>query len=328
MAFVTLTAADIERLLPMRTCIELMAEALVAWHRGEMSMPLRGRFAPPNAEGSMAWMPAYRSGEEPLFGLKLLCVMPGNPARGLDAIQGVVLLADGVTGKLRTVMDASTITAIRTAAVSAVATRALADEEACLLAIIGTGVQAARHLESLSLVRRVRRARVAGRDPARAQAFVSSVQSRFPFTIEAVESVEAAVRGADMIVTATTSAEPVLHGSWLSPGTHINAVGASRPTHRELDSATIATSSLFTDRRESLEGEALDYQVALEEGAIKPGHVKGELAEVILGKIKGRTSEQEITLFRSLGLAIEDLAAAAYLLKEAARQSAGTTIEF
>lgn len=328
MTFVTLAAAEIERLLPMHVCIELMADALVALERGQMSMPLRGRFVPPQAEGSLAWMPAHRSGEQPVFGLKVLCVMPGNPARGLAAIQGAVLLFDGVTGQLRGVMDAATITAIRTAAVSAVATRALAREDASELAIIGTGVQAARHLEAIPLVRPIRRARIAGRAPERARAFVERQQPRCAFPLEACESVEAAVRGADVVVTATTSSEPVLERAWLAPGVHLNAVGASRPIHRELDTATVAAASVFTDRRESLENEALEYRLALKEGLIQPGHAKGELGELLVGKVAGRRSGDEITLFRSLGLAVEDTAAAAYLLQEATRQGVGTTVSF
>ena len=328
MAFVALGSAEVEQLLPMRACIEVMAEALAALERGEMSLPLRGRFAPPGGHGTMAWMPAHWAGEQPVFGLKVLCVMPGNPARGLDAIQGVVLLMDGVTGQLRAVVDAATVTAIRTAAVSAVATRLLARQEASVLAVIGTGVQAARHLEAIPLVRPIRHARVAGRSRERAEAFVERMRARLPFPIEPAESAEVAVREADIVVTATTSTEPVLQRSWLAPGTHINAVGASRPTHRELDTATLAAASLFTDRRESLESEALEYQLALKEGVIGPGHVRGELGQVLTGKVAGRTSAEEITLFRSLGLAIEDMAAAAYLAREAARQGVGTSVDF
>ncbi|MBI4494370.1 MAG: ornithine cyclodeaminase family protein [Chloroflexi bacterium] len=328
MAFVTLTRADIERLLPMRDCIEVMAEALVALERGELTQPLRGRFMPAQAHGFMTWMPAHRSGEQPIFGLKLLCVMEGNPARGLPAIQGAVLLMDGVTGQLRAVMDAAAITSLRTAAVSSVATRLLARDDASELAIIGTGVQGARHLEALPHVRPIRRARVADLNLELAQAFARRVQPNCSFPIEAAATAEAAVREADIIVTTTTSAEPVLRRAWLKPGVHINAIGASRPTLRELDTATVAAASLFTDRRQSLEGEAGEYQLALKDGAIKPGHVKGELGELLVGKVPGRTSPDEITLFRALGLAIEDTATAHRLLQEATRQGIGTTVAF
>lgn len=328
MAFVTLARADIERLLPIRTCIEVMAEALIAFERGELTQPLRARFMPPNAEGFMTWMPAHRSGEQPIFGLKLMCVMEGNPARGLQTIQGVVLLMDGVTGQLRGVMDAATITSLRTASVTSVATRLLAREDASELAIIGTGVQGARHLEAIPHVRPIRRARVADITPELARAFVDRVQPNFAFPIEAAESAEAAIRDADIVVTTTTSEKPVLQRAWLKPGVHVNAIGASRPTLREIDTATVAAASLFTDRRESLESEAGEYQLALKEGAIQPGHVKGELGQLLTGKVQGRTSADEITLFRALGLAIEDTATAAYLLQEATRQGVGTTVPF
>lgn len=328
MAFVTLTSADVERLLPMRACIEVVEEALCALERGEMTQSLRSRYAAPEANGVLVWMPAHRGGDEPMFGMKTLCVVPANPARGLHAHQGAVMLMDGVTGQLRALMDASAITAIRTAAASAVATRALAREDATELAIVGTGVQAERHLEAIPLVRPIRRARIAARSPERAREFVERLQPSVEFPLEAAESIEAALRGADVVVTVTSAREPVLRGAWLSAGAHLNAVGASRAEFRELDTATVAASSLFTDRRESLENEAGEYRLALQEGLIGPDHLKGELGEVLVGKIPGRTSPDEITLFRSLGLASEDVAAATYLLREATRTGAGTTVEF
>jgi ornithine cyclodeaminase len=223
-------------------------------------------------------------------------------------------------------MDASTVTAIRTAAVSAVATRALAREDAGDLAIIGTGVQAERHLEALALVRPIRRARIAGRSPERARAFVERLAGQTTFPLEVAESAEAAVDGADIVVTATSASEPVLQGAWLAEGTHVNAVGASQPIRRELDTAVVARASLFTDRRESLEREAGEYQLALKEGAIGEDHLKGEVGAVLSGKVAGRTSPSEITLFRSLGLGSEDVAAAQFLLVEAQRTGAGTRV--
>jgi ornithine cyclodeaminase len=326
MVFVALSGADVERLLPMQACIEVMAETLQALDRGEMVQPLRMSFRPAEAPGVMSWMPARRGGEQPVFGMKVLCVIPGNPARGLHAHQGAVLLLNGETGELEGMLDASTVTAIRTAAVSAVATRALAREDASDLAIIGTGVQAERHLEALPLVRPIRRARIAGRSPERARAFVERLAGQVAFPLEVADSAEAAVAGADIVVTATSASEPVLKGAWLAEGAHVNAVGASQPVRRELDTATVARASLFTDRRESLEREAGEYQLALKEGVIGPDHLKGEVGEVLNGKAAGRTSPTEITLFRSLGLASEDVATAQFVLAEAARTGAGTRV--
>jgi ornithine cyclodeaminase/alanine dehydrogenase-like protein (mu-crystallin family) len=221
--------------------------------------------------------------------------MPDNPTRGLDGHQGQVMLADGVTGQLRALLDASTVTAIRTAAVSALATRLLAREDARRLAIVGTGVEARTHLESIPSCAPLTTS--ASRDGRRrARAFVDDVSGRVPFEVEPCTSVEEAVRGADVVVTATTAREPVLVRSWLEPGVHINAVGPSQPTSRELDTATVAEAMLFTDRRESLENEAAEYRLALAEGLIEPAHVRGELGELLTGTAIGRTSDDEITL--------------------------------
>ncbi len=327
MSFRVLTAADIERLLPMSECIEVVAGAFVALEQGEMTMPLRSIWIPPGANGGMAWMPAHRGGAEPLYGLKVLCVIPDNPTRGLDGHQGQVMLADGVTGQLRALLDASAVTAIRTAAVSALATRLLAREDARTLAIVGTGVQARTHLEAIPLVRPIERVRIAGRTPDRAGEFVGELSGGVPFELEACASVEEAVRGADVVVTATTSREPVLTRSWLEPGVHVNAVGASQPTSRELDTASVADAALFTDRRESLENEAAEYRLALDEGLIEPAHVRAELGELLTGTATGRTSKDEITLFRSLGLAVFDVAAAAHVLAEAEVSGEGITVD-
>jgi ornithine cyclodeaminase/alanine dehydrogenase-like protein (mu-crystallin family) len=328
MGFVVLTKADVERLLPMDRCIEVIAEALVAFRRGEMTMPLRSVFVPPNATGLMAWMPAHRSSPDPVFGMKVLSVIPGNPGRGLDGHQGAVILQDGVTGELRAIVDASAVTAVRTAAVTAVATRALAREDARRLALIGTGTQARRHLESITLVRPIERAFVAGRTPEKAKAFVEELRASVKCELEPAADPEAAVRNADIVVTATTSREPVLRGAWLWPGTHVNAVGASQPTSRELDTEAVAAASLFADRSESVRNEAGEFKLALEQGRIGQDHIRAELADVLAGEHPGRTSATEITLFRSLGLAVEDLAAARFAVEQALRTGLGAQVPF
>ena len=315
---------EVERLLPMRECIEVVQEALRALDRGEYTMPLRSIFAPPGAAGGMAWMPAHRSGEKAVFGMKLLVIVPGNPARGLDAHQGAVLLMDGSTGQLKALLDASALTAIRTAAASAVATRALAREDSAVLAIIGTGVQARKHLEAIPLVRPIRRVLIAGRTPERAEAFVRSLPSQTPtpnlpgregeISVEPAASIEAALRDADVVVTCTSSREPVIRRDLLRKGMHLNAIGASRPPAHELEPAALPDVALFTDRRESLEGEAHEWRTAIAEGIVRPDHLRGELGQVLNGSVKGRRTADEITVFRSLGLAVEDVAAAQYVL--------------
>jgi ornithine cyclodeaminase len=326
MSFVVLDAAAVERLLPMRECIDLMARAFVDLEGGHVSQPLRSIFIPPNAQAAMAWMPAYRSTPRSTFGMKVLCVVPDNPQRGLDTHQGQVLLADGETGQLRAVLDASAVTAIRTAAVSALATRLLAREDARVLAIVGTGAQARRHIESIPLGRPIEQIRVAGRAPEHAAQLVEEMKKGCACSIDAVKDAQTAVRGADIIVTATSSPTPVVERAWLSSGVHINAIGASRPIHRELDVDTIADALLFTDRRESIENEAGDYRLAVEQRRV--AHPPRELGELLTGKVEGRTSSSQLTVFRSLGLAVEDLVAAEHVLTKAQEGGLGITVDF
>ncbi len=323
-----LTHDEVEELLPIRECIPVMAEALAELARGNAYQPLRMVITPPGAAGDMALMPSYRSGERAAYGVKTVCFFPENPSKGLDSHQGSVMLFSAESGELMALMNASAITAIRTAAVSGVATQLLAREDAGELAIIGTGVQARTHIEAMACARPIKRVRVASRDFRHARSFAEEFSLRYSFPIEPVDSVEAAVRGADLIVTATTAAEPILKRGWVSAGAHLNVVGSSIPTTREVDSATIAASSLFVDRRESTINEGGDYLFALREGAIGPDHIKAEVGEVLVGAKPGRTSPDEITVFKSLGLAIEDLASADYLYRKAKENQKGTWVEF
>ena len=328
MNLLILNATEVKQLLPMAACIDLMAEALAALAREQVHQPLRMVVRPPDAAGLMGLMPAYLSGSRPAFGLKAICVFPGNPARGKDAHQGGVMLFDVETGEPLALMNASAITEIRTAAVSAVATRLLARQDAEELAIVGAGVQARAHLEAITSVRAIKRVRVASRTLDHAQAFAREMRSRYPFPVEAVATTEAAVRGADVIVTATTATQPILQRGWISPGAHLNAVGAVPPAAREIDSATVAAASLFVDQRQAAMNEAGDFLIPLHEGVIGPDHIRAEIGELLIGSHPGRTSSQEITLFKSLGLAVEDVAAAGYLYRQAQMSTVGTWLEF
>jgi ornithine cyclodeaminase len=326
MSVLVLNHEDVERLLPMSECIDVMEHAFVALARGEIEQPLRTIFRPAGAKGVMAMMPAFRGGAAPLFGLKAICVFPGNAAIGKDAHQGAVILFDGTTGELRAIVNASAITAIRTAAVSGLATKVLANEDASTLAIIGAGVQARTHLEAIACVRRLERVRVAANRKQSAESFVQEMKARAPCEIEAVDSSEAAVRDAQIIVTATTSRDPVIQREWLSSGAHINAVGTFSPRARELDTATMVAGSLFVDRRESAFNEAGDYLIAAAEGAIGPDNIRAELGEVLVREHPGRTRHDEITIFKSLGLAMEDLVAAEYCYHKAMGINHGASV--
>jgi ornithine cyclodeaminase/alanine dehydrogenase-like protein (mu-crystallin family) len=321
-AVLVLGRAEVAEALPMGECIEAMSDVLAAHARGEMHQPLRSVTMPEASDGFMGLMPAHRGGERPLYALKAVCVFPGNPARGLDAHQGTVTLFDGKTGRPTAILDASAITAIRTAAVSALATRALAAEDARELAILGAGVQAAAHLEALRAVRDFERVRIYS--PTREHA--EQLAGRAGAAV--ADSAESALRGARVVVTATNSREPVLRRDWLAPGAHVNAVGASAPTSRELDSATVAACSLFADSRESVLNEAGEFQLAVREGAIEgPDHIRAELGEVVAGMHPGRTGAEELTVFRSLGLAIEDMAAAERATENARKRGAGVEVD-
>lgn len=328
MKTLVLSYEEVEELLPMKECIALMRDALIGLAAGNAHQPLRTIIRPPGAAGVMGLMPSYISGDHAAFGLKAICVMPGNPARGLDTHQGGVLLFSADTGELLALMNASAITSIRTAAVSAVATDLLARKDASDLAIIGAGVQARSHLYAMSAVRSVKRCRIASRRIEHARKFVEEMNREFRFPLEPLASVEEALSGADLIVTATSAVEPIVQREWISPGAHLNVVGACTPHAREVDGATMAASSLFVDRRESTVNESGDYLLALREGAIGPDHICAEVGEVLTGEKPGRTSPEEITLFKSLGIGIEDLAAAEYLYRKARESNTGTWVEF
>ena len=296
---------EVTELLTMTECIAVMEDALAATARNEVHNPLRQVIRAAGAPGFLGLMPAWRGGNAPYYALKEVCVFPENPKRGLDTHVGAVILHSGETGEPLGFFNASAITAIRTAAVSAVATKLLAREDSSVLAILGAGVQARSHREAIPLVRPIKEIRMCGRDG----------------------NAEETVRGADIIVTATSSREPVLKREWISPGAHINAVGSSIPTTRELDGETVAAASLFVDRRESTVNESGDYLFAVREKAIVPNHIKAEIGEILVGNAGGRKSRDEITLFKSLGLAIEDLASAAFLFEKARREGRGTWVE-
>ena len=317
---------DVKRLLPMEECIELMASVLADLARGAVWQPLRFVVRPPDEPSLMGLMPAHRSEPTASYGLKAVCIFPSNAARGIDLHQGGVLLFDGETGVLRALVDASAITATRTAAVSGVATKALAREDARELAILGSGVQARSHLEAMAAARPFERARVWSRTAEHAAAFAAEAEVSFP--VEAVESAEEAVHAADVVVTATSSREPIVRRDWLAPGAHVNAVGSSIPTARELDADTVAASALFADARESMVNEGGDYLFAVREAGIGPDHIRAELGEVLTGSGQGRLADDELTVFKSLGLAAEDLAAAEHVYTRARAAGAGVTVPF
>jgi len=267
-------------------------------------------------------MPAYRAGSAPAYALKEIVIVPTNPSRGLDTHMGGVLLHDGENGELLAIMNASPITEIRTAAVSAVATRALARPDAQRVAILGAGAQARGHVRAMRAVLDDPEVRIWARRLEAAEELAGEVGATV------APSVDAALFGAEVVCTTTGSVEPIVEKRWLARGAHINAVGSCFPTTRELDTETVAHSSFFTDRRESCVNEAGDYILAASEGAVGRDHIKAELGEVLAGMHPGREHEDELTVFESLGIAVEDLASAELVTRRARERGVGVEVAF
>ena len=310
----------------MPACVDLMDQTLRTLTRGGAVLPLRTMLRLPDGRGVFGSMPAYLNPPDAI-GLKALTVFPGNEGTRFDSHQGVVLLFEATHGALTAILDASSITAIRTAAVSGVATRALANPDAGDLAILGSGVQAVTHLDAMAAVRTLRRVRVYSRSAANVARFIKDTAGRHGVTAEAVDSVEAALHGADLICTVTSARQPIVERRWVADGAHLNVVGASLPGAREIDSDTVTVARLYADRRESLLNESGDFLTPKSEGRFGDEHLLGEVGEVLEGKAPGRLGRSDITMFKSLGLAIEDLASAHYVAARAAELGIGTVIE-
>jgi ornithine cyclodeaminase len=318
---------EVPQLLPMRECIDVMARAFGALARGEATMPQRQIVWTPDRSGALGLMPAYAS-ELGALGVKAVTFFPRNEGTEIDSHQGAVLLFESGRGRLLAVIDATSVTAIRTAAVSGLATRLLAREDAGDLAIVGSGVQARTHLEAIAIVRTLRSVRVASKTPERARAFSERESRRHGIPITPCATVREAVERADIVCATTSAREPVVRGEWLAPGCHVNAVGSSVATARELDADAIRRSRFFVDRREAALAEAGDFLLAKKEGAVGDDHIVAELGEVVVGSAPGRRSADEITVFKSVGLAIEDVAAAQFIHGKARGAGLGRFLEF
>jgi len=323
---IVLTQSQVRDLLPMRECMDAVAGALSDLARGEGTQPLRSGFVLPDQLGVLAWMPGSLAAGRP-FGVKVLSVVDNPGELGVDSHQGGVMIFDPSNGSPLALLEAGAITAVRTAAVSALAADRLARRDASTLAILGAGTQARSHVEAMLEVRPIERVRVWSRDPVKVSRFAEEQTALHGVPVESSPDVATAVAGADIVCATTAAREPVLPGALLEKGMHVNAVGASVPEWRELDTEAVRRSRLFTDRRESLENEAGEYRLALEEGVIGADHLQAELGEVLIGAHPGRTSEDEITLFRSLGLAVEDIAAGRLVYERALASGVGTQVD-
>ena len=299
-------AAEVDAALNPRELID----ALRAAFRGACEMPVRHHHhvkVDQRPDGTLLLMPAWREGGT--MGLKCLTVFPGNPAAGLSTIMGFYALMDATTGQLRALMDATVLTAKRTAATSALAASYLAREDASRLLIVGTGTLAPYMVRAYAAIRPIERVTVFGRSREKVQAMIATLNDT-SFETVAAESLESAVANADIVCCATTATAPLVRGAWLKPGTHLDLVGAFKPDMREADADAVAKARVYVDSRAGAMHEAGDILIPLEEGVITEAHVVADLFELVRGEKPGRSTRNEITLFKSVGMALEDLAAA------------------
>ena len=321
----TLSNADIRALLPMPAAIDLVAKAMVAASAGQATLPLR-QAMPLDAPNLLGIMPGAMQ-EPACYGTKLISLYPDNPAKGYSSHLGLMVLFERDHGTPMAIMDAGLLTGIRTAAASAVATRVLARSQASVLAIVGTGEQAQHHIEAICAVRPIAKVLIAGRTAERGRAFAASMAEKYPqLDIQAAQNIREAVQDADIVCTVTSARDTVLHGDWIRAGTHVNAVGASVPTLREIDENLVVKSGLFVDYRPSALAQARDIIEALENGAITKDHILGEIGEVLNGSVVGRKDAGQVTLYRSMGIAAQDLICAHHVAEQAKTRGLGTSV--
>jgi ornithine cyclodeaminase len=316
---------EVDRLLPMAACIDAMDEAMRAASSGAVSMPLR-LFTPlADDSGSLGLMPGSTLGP-PFFGAKVISLLFDNPAKGLPTVQGYVSLFDHDTGKPVALIEGSSVTAIRTAAASGLATRVLARQDVRTHGILGTGVQAVTHIDAVACVRDIDRVVVWGRDEEKARRFAAQQSERSQVEVTATDDpAEAAC--CDIVSTVTAATEPVLRGEWLEPGSHLNLVGVHTPDAREADTRVIERSRVYVDLMESAMNEAGDLLIPIAEGAIDEGHILGEIGQVMTGAVPGRIGDGDITLYKSLGIVAQDLFAAAHIYARALESGAGVEVD-
>lgn len=318
-----LTEADVKPLLSMDDLIPAMASALAAFSERKVTQPLRTVLTVGGQHAFYAVMPAYIPGT-PALGTKFVTVFGSNADRGLPTHLATIVLLDPDTGALLALMDGRYITEARTAAVSAVSVQQLARPDAAVLAIIGSGVQARSHLEAISRVRQLRDVRVWSPNASRAGAFAATMGPHVAAPIAPAGTAEAAVRGADLVALVTSAREPVVRSEWIADGAHVCAVGACRPDQREMDAPLVARGDLYVDSREAALAEAGDIVLAIADGAIDRSHIKAEIGDVVAGTAGGRASAERVTIFKSLGMAVEDVAAAQLAYEKATALGVGS----
>lgn len=305
-------AEEVRRRLTMPVCLDLMKTALLELEKGNWMQPMRSIAMLPGGE-KFGFMPAW-TGD--CYGAKVLTACPRNEGTPYPSHIGYVMMFDGEHGEFLGMADASVITEIRTGAVSGAATDLLARKDAHRLAVIGAGAQGRSHLAAMKAVRPVDQVRVFDLNREAAERYAEEMEKMYQIPVIAADTVEEAVRDADLICTVTPSKEPYLKAEWIQPGCHINAVGAFTPTSREVESGLMAKAKLYADQVEAMKKECGEYLIPKEEGLFGEEHIVGSIGGVLLGTVPGRENDQEITLFDALGLAVEDVACGRYLCRQ------------
>ncbi len=323
-AFRFLSKEDVRQALDMEQAIALMRDAFADLSEGRADVPVRTTLALPEHDGRALFMPAYLP-EKQHVGLKVVTVHAHNPQRGLPLVHALVMVLDAADGRPLALMDGEYLTALRTGAGAGLATDLLARPDAHVAAVFGAGAQARTQLEAVCAVRRIRRAWVFSRRPESAAAFAGEMRARLDLDVQAAPSPET-LREADVVCTATTSLVPVFAHRHLKPGAHVNGVGSYRPDMAEIPPETVQAAKVVVDHRPACLAEAGDLIQPLQQGLIDAAHVYAELGEIVTGRKAGRTSDEEVTLFKSVGNAVQDLAAAGYVAAAARARNLGVEV--
>jgi len=318
--------SDVERLMPVHACVPVMRDCMMATSRRDVTLPIRQFMPVPDYPGKLAIMPGTL-GDPACFGIKLVCKYERPHGDPLGTHVGMVMLFDSEKGVPLAMIEGSSLTAIRTSAASALATDLLARKDSRRLAIIGNGEQAIRHIHAMRAVRDIDHVTVWGRDPERAAAFAQAAAAETSIEVQTAATAADAVRGADIICTTTSAKQPVLSGADLHNGQHINLVGSAIPTTAEVDTAAVAKSKFYVDYREAALAAAGELLAAIKQGAVTESHIAGEIGKVADGQLSGRQDDAEITMYKSLGVASQDLAAAHAIWLAAEQENSGTQVD-
>ncbi|MEZ5457822.1 MAG: ornithine cyclodeaminase family protein [Steroidobacteraceae bacterium] len=317
---------EVERALPIAACIEALAPAMIATSAGEADLPLRTHLPIRGTAGKLVVMPGALTPAK-VFGLKIVSKFPRPAGDPHGSHVGMVVVFDADTGLPLAMLEGGTLTEIRTAAASALATRELSRPDASVLAVLGTGAQAKWHALAMPAVRAIREIRIWGRSLPRAEALAAQLRRTGGPEVIPMADAETTVRGADIVCTTTSSPTPILQGAWLSPGMHLNLVGSAIPTTAEVDTECVRRARFYVDSRRSAAAEAGELRAAIEAGVVTAEHVVGEIGEVLAGRAPGRTISSEITVYKSLGVASQDLAAGLLAYRNAAADGLGTDVD-